>query len=98
MLAGASIVEGVRNGAAEEDWDFKLATAVTPGRGLCSFGGLGGENHTALTEWESHGDDTADSAGSLNQGLVLLFLRYDAPNWAEGEGRTVCICGCSKGL
>ena len=42
--------------------------------------------------------DTADGAGSLNHGLLLLFLRYTTPDWAEGEGRTVCICGYSKGL
>ena len=42
--------------------------------------------------------DTADGAGSLNHGLVLLFLRYDTPDWAEGEGGTVCVCGYSKGL
>ena len=44
------------------------------------------------------GGDTADGAGSLNHGLLLLFLRYTTPDWAEGEGRTVCICGYSKGL
>ena len=32
---------------------------------------------------------TADGAGSLNHGLLLLFLRYGTLNWAEGEGRTV---------
>ena len=41
---------------------------------------------------------TADGAGSLNHGLLLLFLRYGTPDWAQGEGRTVCICGYSKGL
>ena len=41
---------------------------------------------------------TADGARSLNHGLLLLFLRYGTPDWAEGEGRTVCICGCSRGL
>ena len=40
-----------------------------------------------------HGTDTADGAGSLNHGLLLLFLIYGTPDWAEGEGRTVCICG-----
>ena len=67
-------------------------------RGPHSFGGVGGENHTALAEWGPCGVDTADGAGSLNQGLVLLFLRYGTPDWAEGEGRTVCVCGYSKGL
>ena len=45
-----------------------------------------------------HGGDTADGAGSLNHRLLLLFLRYGTPDWAEGEGRTVCICEYSKGL
>ena len=40
----------------------------------------------------------ADGAGNLNHLLVLLFLRYGTPDWAEGEGRTVCICGYSRGL
>ena len=62
------------------------------------FGGVGGENHTALAEWGPHGGDTADGAGSLNHRLLLLFLRYGTSDWAEREGRTVCICGYSKGL
>ena len=41
---------------------------------------------------------TAVGAGSLNHGLLLLFLRYGTPDWAEGEGRTVCVCGYSEGL
>ena len=32
---------------------------------------------------------TADGAGNLNHRLLLLFLRYGTPDWAEGEGRTV---------
>ena len=56
------------------------------------------ENHEALAEWGPHGRDTADGAGSLNHGLLHLFLRYGTPDWEEGEGRTVCICGYSKGL
>ena len=32
---------------------------------------------------------TADGARSLNHGLLLLFLRYGTPDWAEGEGGTV---------
>ena len=62
------------------------------------FGGVGGENRAALTEWGPHGSDTADGAGSLNHGLLLLFLRYGTPDGAEGEGRTVCVCGHFKGL
>ena len=46
-----------------------------------------------------HGGDTADGAGSLNHGLLLLFLRYGTPDWAQGEGREgLCICGYSRGL
>ena len=32
---------------------------------------------------------TADGAGILNHGLLLLFLRYGTPDWEQGEGRTV---------
>ena len=67
-------------------------------RGPRGFGGVGGENHVALAEWGPQGSNTADGAGSLNHGLLLLFLRYSTLDWAEGEGRTVCVCGCSKGL
>ena len=67
-------------------------------RGPHSFGRLGAENHAALAEWGPCGCDTVDGAGSLNHGLLLLFLRYGTPDWTEGEGRTVCICGYSKGL
>ena len=55
-----------------------------------------GEDHTALAEWGPHGGNTTDGAGSLNHGL--LFLRFGTPDWAEGEGMTVCIYGYSKGL
>ena len=41
--------------------------------------------------------DTADGAGDLSHGLLLLFLRFGTPDWAEGR-RTVCVCGYSKGL
>ena len=34
------------------------------------------------------GSHTADGAGSLNHGLLLLFLRYGTPDWAQGKGRT----------
>ena len=44
------------------------------------------------------GGDTADGAGSLNHRLLLPFLRYSTPDWAEGKGRAVCDCGYSKGL
>ena len=67
-------------------------------RGPRGFGGVVGENNAALAEWGPHGGDTADGAGSLNHGLLLLFLRYGTPDWAKGEGRTVCVCGYSKGL
>ena len=68
------------------------------GREPRSFGGEKGEDHVALAEWGPHGGDTADAAESLNHGLLLLFLRYGTPDWAQGEGRTVYICGYSKGL
>ena len=31
------------------------------------------------------GGDTADGAGSLNQRLLLLFLRYGTLDWAKGR-------------
>ena len=40
--------------------------------------------------------NTADGTRSLNHGLLLLSLRYSTPDWAEGEGRTVCVCGYSQ--
>ena len=93
------MVGGVGNRAAEADWHWDLnpGVAAIPEREPRGFGGEGGENHAALAEWGPRGCDTADGAGSLNHGL-LLFLRYGTPDWAEGEGRTVCMCGYSKGL
>ena len=90
---------GVGNGAAEEDerWDLNPGAAAIPGRGLHGLEGEGRENHAALAEWGPRGGNTADGAGSLNHGLLLL-LRYGTLDWAEGEGRTVCICGYSRGL
>ena len=84
------IVGGVGNGAAEEDWHWDLNPGVAAiqrgppsfgeeGRGPRGFGGIGGENYTALVEWGPRGSDTADGAGSLNHGLLLLFLRYGTP-------------------
>ena len=67
-------------------------------KGPRGFGEEGGENHAALAEWGPRGSDTADGARSLNHRLLLLFLQYGTPDWAEGEGRTVCIYGYSKGL
>ena len=36
-----------------------------------------------------HGGDIADGTRSLTHGLLLLFLRYGTPDWAQGKGRTV---------
>ena len=84
------IVGGVENGAAEEDWQWDLnpGAAAIPRR----------EDYAALAEWGPRGGNTADGSGNLNHGLLLFSLRYSTPDWAEGEGRTVCICGYSKGL
>ena len=39
------------------------------------------------------------TGGYLSHGLLFLFLRYSTPDQAKmGEGRTVCVCGCFKGL
>ena len=90
----------VRNGAAEEDWywDLNPGAAAIPERGPRSFGAEEGENHAALAEWGPCGGDTPDGARSLNHELLLLFLRHSTPDMAEREGRTVCVCGFSKGL
>ena len=72
--------------------------AAIPEKGSHGFGGQGREDHVALAEWGPHGSDTADGAWSLNHGLLLLCLRCGTPDWAKGEGRTVCVCGYSKGL
>ena len=65
--------------------------------GSRGFRGEEGVGHDALTEWRLRGGGTADGARSLNHRL-LLFLRYGTPDWAEGAGRTVWVCGYSKGL
>ena len=36
------------------------------------------------------GGDIADGVGSLNHGLLLLFLRYGTPDWAKGR-RKDCV-------
>ena len=36
------------------------------------------------------GGDTADGARNLNHELLLLFLRYGTPYWAEGR-RKDCV-------
>ena len=65
------------------------------------FSGRKGENRLLLVGREKvpHGSgltgdlgkNTADGAGSLNHGLLLLFLRYGTLDWAEREGRTVSV-------
>ena len=86
---------GVRNGAAEEDWRWDLNPGMTaiPERGPHGFGGEGGENHVALAEWGPGVYNTADGAGSLNHGLLLLFLRYGTPEIQTGVGgrRKDCV-------
>ena len=81
---------GVGNGAAGEDghWDLKPGVAAIAGEDHRALAEKG-ENHAALAEWGPRGGDSADGAWSLNHRLLLLFLRYSTPDWAEGEGRTV---------
>ena len=43
------------------------------------------------------GSHTADGAGSLNHGLLLLFLRYGTQT-GQRERERLCICGDAKGL
>ena len=46
-----------------------------------------------------HGSDTADVLelrGCLNQGLLLLFLRYGTLDWAEGRRKDCAFMGILK--
>ena len=60
-------------------------------------------DHAALAEW---GPRSFASAPFLPCGWCWepesrtskSFLRYGTPDWAEGKGRTVCVCGYSKEL
>ena len=89
MLAGITDCRSQKWGSEEDwRWDLNTGAAAIPG----------GEDQGALAEWRPCGGDTADHARSLNHGLLLLFLRYGTLDRAEEEGRTVCICGYSKGL
>ena len=46
----------------------------------------------ALAEWGPRGGNTADGAGSLNHGLLLLFLRYGTrTEQREKEGLCVSV-------
>ena len=63
---------------------FKPRRGSHAKRGPHGFGGVGGENHTALAVWGRRAGNTADGAGSLNHGLLLLFLRY-GPQTGERE-------------
>ena len=50
----------------------------------------------ALAEWGPRGCDTADGAGSLNHGLLLLPLRYGTPDWAMGRRKDCAFVGILK--
>ena len=68
--------------------------------------GRKGEKGLLLVGWEKvqHGSgltgdrssNTADGAGNLSHRLLLLFLRYGAPEWAEGEGGLCVSVGILK--
>ena len=61
--------------------------AAIPRTGPQGFGGEGRD--TALAEWGPRGCDTADGAGSLNHGLLLLF--GDAvPQTGQREKEGLC--------
>ena len=71
------IVEGIGNGAAEEDWRWDLNPGAATLRVFlepCSFSRVLLGDYEALAE---------------NHRLLFLFLRYGTPDWAEGEGSTV---------
>ena len=78
--------------AAQESWKNtgRLAAGANCGRSRkwCGRGGLalGFEPRRG-----SHAASFWDHAAwaEKNHGILLLFLRYGTPDWAEGEGRTV---------
>ena len=94
---------GVGNGAAEEDWRWDL----NPGPAAIwrLFLGPGILLGTTRLGQES-GPRGLESAPFLPRGWCwepesrtsTSFLRYGTPDWAEGEGRTVCVCGHAKEL
>ena len=74
-----------------------LATRLRQQERLCSHRERGERTLAGGHEKVPHGfgltgdcsSHTADGAGSQNHGLLLVFLRHDTPDWAQGEGRTV---------
>ena len=42
--------------------------------------------------------DTADGAREPEPQTSTSSVRYGTLDWAQGEGRTVCVCGYSKEL
>ena len=97
------IVGGAGNGAAEEDWRWDLNPGVAAiwrlFLGPRGFGKVG--DHVA---WVRIRTTQLWKCSLLPRGWCrepepwtsTSFLRYGTPDWAEGEGRTVCICGYSK--
>ena len=86
-------------------WDLNPGVAAIPNRGSQGFGRVGSlwaakppipngnggpcgfdksQDHVALASFWDHA-----AWAEKNHGLLFLFLRYGAPDWAEGEGRTV---------
>ena len=74
------IVGRVGNGAAEEDWHWDL----NPGGAAI--------RHPVGTTWLwcLFGTMQLEQRRTTDR-ILFLFLRYGAPDWAEGEGRTVCL-------
>ena len=76
------IVGAVGNGAAEEDWCWDLNPSEAAKRHLFGTTGVWG------TTW----------LGQRRATDFYFFPEIQYPTLAEGEGRTVCVCGYSKGL
>ena len=56
----------------------------------------GGGNDAVEEDWHWDLNPRVAAMGSKvlaekNHGLLFLFLRYSTLDWAEGEGRTVCL-------
>ena len=81
------MLAGVTDFRRSQKWGCRgrLALGFKPRHGSHT----GGEPPT-LAEWGPCGCDTADGTGSLNHGLLLLFLRYGTPDWGRREKEGLC--------
>ena len=91
------IVGGAGNGAVEEDWRWDL----NPGTAAIWHLFLGPRSFGRVRTtwlWKCSLFATWMVLGAWITRTSTSFLRFGIPDWPEGEGRTVCVCGYSKEL